>query len=109
MLTAVLAAVADPTRRTVFEMLVDAGPSTATVLSAELGISRQAVAKHLALLEECRLANSEKVGRETRFTAKPDQLQPVVSWTERTNDAWRRRLTRLGEVAASPAVEQVDH
>lgn len=99
-LTAILAAVADPTRRTVFERLVAAGPTTATALSAELGISRQAVAKHLAQLADCRLAESRRVGRETRYSARPDQLEPVTDWTERTNTLWNRRLGRLAELTS---------
>ncbi len=101
-LTAILAAVADPTRRTVFERLVTVGPSTATALSAELGISRQAVAKHLAQLADCRLAEPKRVGRETRYSARPHQLEPVTDWTERTTTLWHRRLNRLGEVTSGP-------
>lgn len=97
-LSAVLAAVVDPTRRTVFERLVTSGPTTATVLSGELGITRQAVAKHLAQLADCELAERNRVGRETLYSARPERLEPVTAWTKRTNELWNRRLGRLADV-----------
>jgi DNA-binding transcriptional ArsR family regulator len=92
---AVFSALADPTRRTVFDRLVDSGPASATHLSGELPVTRQAVAKHLAVLEEAGLVTRDRVGRETRFVANPDALEEVSRWIEQVGSAWDTRLQRL--------------
>lgn len=90
-----LDALGDPTRRRAFELLAEHGPTTATALAPMLDISRQAVAKHLALLAEGGLAASERVGRETLYRARPERLQLLVAWSERTRVLWAGRLDRL--------------
>ncbi len=92
---AVLAALGDPTRRRTFELLAEHGPTTATALAPILDISRQAVAKHLALLADGGLAVSERVGRETRYRALPERLDLLTAWSDRTRALWTRRLDRL--------------
>ncbi|MGV3760569.1 MAG: ArsR/SmtB family transcription factor [Actinomycetota bacterium] len=89
------AALADPTRRALFESLARGGPATATELARERPISRQAVAKHLGVLELAGLVAAERAGRETRFTAAPDRLDDVTRWIEEVGAAWDRRLERL--------------
>lgn len=96
----VLTALADPTRRTVFERVVAHGPLTATALAGELPVSRQAIAKHLELLGDAGLVSSTKVGRETRWSATPRPLEDATSWMTSIGDAWDRRLGRLAERAA---------
>ena len=93
---AVLAALGDPTRRQTFELLAELGPTTATVLAPMLGVSRQAVAKHLIILADGGLATSERVGRETHYRAIPERLDLLVAWSDRTRTLWSRRLDRLG-------------
>ena len=89
------AALADPTRRQIVEMLAGEGPSTATGLAGSLDITRQAVAKHLQLLAEAGLATSERVGRETRFEATLVGLQDVRGWMEQVENQWGARLNNL--------------
>lgn len=55
----VFTALADPTRRAILGALAQGGPATATDLAARLPITRQAIAKHLALLSECGLVTAE--------------------------------------------------
>ena len=64
---AVLGALGDPTRRAVLQAVAERGPLTATELAAPAGISRQAMSKHLGLLEQAGLVHGERVGRETRY------------------------------------------
>lgn len=97
----VLSALADPTRRTVFELVVDRGPMTATALAGELPVSRQAIAKHLDLLADAGLVASTKVGRETRFTATPQPLDDATAWMTSIGAAWDRRLAALAGRAAA--------
>lgn len=91
---AVFAALADPTRRQLVETLA-ASPATATVLAKDLPMSRQAVAKHLAMLASADLVASERRGRETRYTLRPEPLREVSRWVDRVGDEWADRLARL--------------
>jgi DNA-binding transcriptional ArsR family regulator len=91
----VFAALADPTRRQLFERLRREGSESATRLAAGLPVSRQAVVKHLHVLAEAGLASSERDGREVRYSAEPAPLNGAVDWMVRTGAAWDRRLDRL--------------
>jgi DNA-binding transcriptional ArsR family regulator len=92
---AVFAALADGTRRTVLRTVVEQGPVTATELASDLPISRQAVAKHLHILDEAGLVHATKEGRETRFEASTASLRPATEWIAATDAAWTHRLGRL--------------
>lgn len=89
------AALADPTRRQILEILVRDGPSTATTLAGQLDISRQAVAKHLQLLAGAGVAAGERVGRETRFEVRTEGFRDVRSWIATMEDRWTSRLDLL--------------
>lgn len=91
----VFAALADPTRRAIFRLVVDEGPLTATNVSSRLPISRQGVAKHLNVLREAGLVRAERRGRETRFEASLEPLDEVAQWMDAVGKAWDRRLERL--------------
>lgn len=101
------AALADPTRRQIVEMLIGSGPTTATALAGELDISRQAVAKHLQLLAGAGIAVSERIGRETRFEASLGGFGGVRSWMDEVEGQWSSRLDRLAR-SVEARVEQPD-
>jgi len=92
---AVFEALADPTRRAVLRDVAEQGPRTATQLAADLPVSRQAVAKHLAVLRSAGLVAPARAGRETRFTATLAPLAEAGRWLDRTGQAWEDRLARL--------------
>jgi len=94
----VFAALADPTRRHLYQTLATQGPQTATSLASELLISRQAVAKHLHLLADAGMAKSERLGRETRFHAELEPLSEVQQWIATVETEWTSRLQRLASV-----------
>lgn len=96
---AVLTALADPTRRTVFELVAKDGPLTATTISKVLPVTRQAVSKHLEHLAEAGLVSSRRHGRETRWSATPQPLAAATSWFESVGSAWDDRLTALADRA----------
>jgi DNA-binding transcriptional ArsR family regulator len=96
---AVFEALADPTRRAVLRDVAAHGPRTATELAAELPVTRQAVAKHLAVLRGAGLVAAERAGRETRFSATLAPLTEAGRWLSRTGDAWDQRLQRLQQRA----------
>lgn len=92
---AVFGALADGTRRAVLRAVVDRGPVTATAIAADLPVSRQAVAKHLAVLGDAGLVRAVRAGRESRYEAAPAALAPAREWMVLTDRAWHDRLDRL--------------
>ena len=98
----VFAALSDPTRRQVMRRLARDGSATPTELAAELPITRQAVSKHLAALEEAGLVSPERSGRETRYSFTPEALSDAVGWIEDLSDQWGRRLERLRKHLEGP-------
>lgn len=92
---AVFEALSDPTRRSVLRGLAERGPLTATSLARDLPVSRQAIAKHLAVLRRAGLVEASRVGRETRFEATPARLADAAEWLRATGSAWDDRLGRL--------------
>ena len=93
-MTDVFAALADPTRREVLELLAS-GRTTATELASELPVTRQAVAKHLAVLEDAGLVEARRRGRERRFPPTPAPLGEAISWMARVGGEWDDRLRAL--------------
>lgn len=91
----VFSALSDPTRRRMFDQLIVDGPATATMLAGQLPITRQAVAKHLGVLEAAGLVERQAAGRETRFKAVPDPLVEVQHWIDSVGEQWTDRLNRL--------------
>lgn len=92
-------ALADPTRRELLEEVATRGTATATQLAADRDITRQAVAKHLAVLAEAGLVRGEKAGRETRFTPTPAPMGEAIAWMTGVGGAWDARLKRLQQAA----------
>lgn len=92
-----LAALADPTRRAVFERLNSEGPASASKLALELPVSRQAIAKHLSLLDSVGLVDRAEEGRQVVYSARVAPLNDVASWLEAVGDQWDQRLERLRE------------
>jgi DNA-binding transcriptional ArsR family regulator len=88
-------ALADPTRRALMVRLVSKGPATATVLSADFPLTRQAVVKHLQALEAVGMVTPERQGREVRFRAHPEPLAAAVGWLLDAGASWDRRIDRL--------------
>jgi DNA-binding transcriptional ArsR family regulator len=93
---AVFAALADPTRRHLIEALATR-PASATRLAADLPISRQAVAKHLAGLRAADLVRAERSGRETLYSLDPEPLTDAAEWMARVGAEWDSRLAELSQ------------
>lgn len=92
---AVFEALADATRRAVLRDVAERGPVTATELAASLPVTRQAVAKHLAVLRDAGLVDQERAGRETRYSATTRPMVDASRWLDATGAAWDDRLGRL--------------
>ena len=94
-MTDVFDALADPNRRYVLEALAQRDTATATELAAEMPVTRQAVAKHLAALNEAGLVASRREGRETRYELTPGPLASAMDWMAGVGAQWDSRLARL--------------
>jgi DNA-binding transcriptional ArsR family regulator len=94
---AVFAALADPTRRRIVELLSTLGAQTPTELASRLPITRQGVAKHLDLLEEAGLVEWTRSGRESRYRLTPEPFETAAVWMHAVAAEWDRRLEALRE------------
>ncbi len=88
-------ALADANRRYVLEALAERDTATATELAAELPVTRQAVSKHLAALNEAGLVESRREGRETRYELTPGPLGVAMDWMASVGADWDARLAAL--------------
>jgi DNA-binding transcriptional ArsR family regulator len=88
-------ALGDPGRRSLVEAVASRGSATATELAAELPVTRQAVAKHLAALNEAGLVESRREGRETRYELTPAPLGVAMDWMASVGAEWDARLAAL--------------
>ena len=100
------AAVADPTRRRLLDALLARGEATATTLAGDLPVTRQAVAKHLSVLERAGLVDSRRVGREVRYAVRPEQLDAATEWLARVAAEWDERLGAIKRLAEASASER---
>lgn len=91
----VLAALADPTRQQIVEMLSDGTNHTLSELAGHFDMSRQAVSKHLSILNEAGIVISERHGRDRRNRLSPDGLDPLRDWFNRYSLFWDERLQAL--------------
>ena len=95
----VLAALADPTRRRVLDVIVARGEATATAVASELPVSRQAVVKHLAILDRAGLVTARRLGREVRYAVLLEQVDAAARWMAALADEWDARLQRIKRLA----------
>ena len=103
-------AVADPSRRKVLDLILAHGQATPTTLAAELPFTRQAVAKHLAVLTRAGLVEAHRHGREVRYTVRPERLDAAARAMARAAQAmaaaaarWDQRLDAIKRLAESQA------
>jgi DNA-binding transcriptional ArsR family regulator len=99
----VLSALADPTRRRLLDRLSARGEATATTLAAAMSVTRQAVVQHLAVLDAAGLVVGRRVGRERRYTLRPQRLVETARWMDRLAAQWDARLAAIKRIAEEPA------
>jgi DNA-binding transcriptional ArsR family regulator len=102
------AAVADPTRRRMLDVLLAEGEGTATTLARELPVTRQAVAKHLAVLHRAGLVEGARQGREVRYAVRPQQLDAAARSMASVAARWDQRLMAIKQIAESAARARPD-
>ncbi len=92
-------AVGDPTRRRMLDLLLRDGDGTATSLGRQLPVTRQAVAKHLGVLDRAGLVRSAPAGREKRYRVNEARLARAVAQLSSVGSAWDARLQRIKRIA----------
>jgi DNA-binding transcriptional ArsR family regulator len=92
-------AVGDPTRRRMLDLLLADGGGTATTLSDRLPVTRQAVAKHLGVLDRVGLVHGSLAGRERRYEVDEAQLARAVDQLASVGATWDARLNRIKRIA----------
>ena len=93
------AALADPTRWRVLNLLAERGEATATTLAGDLPVSRVAVVKHLAVLDRAGLVEAQRKGREVRYTVRPERLGATARDLAAIAVEWDARLAAIKRLA----------
>jgi ArsR family transcriptional regulator, cadmium/lead-responsive transcriptional repressor len=92
-------AIGDPTRRRMLDLLLVDGDGTATSLSGQLPVTRQAVAKHFGVLDRVGLVRATPAGREKRYRVDDAQLARAIAQLTAVGSAWDARLQRIKRIA----------
>jgi DNA-binding transcriptional ArsR family regulator len=92
-------AIGDPTRRRMLDLLLTDGDGTATSLAERLPVTRQAIAKHLGVLDRAGLVHGTPSGRERRYRVDDAQLARAVAQLAAVGEAWDARLRRIKRIA----------
>ena len=101
-------AIGDPTRRRVLDLILDHGEATATGVAGELPVTRQAVAKHLAVLGRAGLVEARRDGREVRYAVRPQQLDVAARSIASVAAQWDARLVAIKRIAEAAARARED-
>jgi DNA-binding transcriptional ArsR family regulator len=92
---AVMRALADPTRRAVFERVVDSGEITVAELTQGSGVTQGAISQHLKSLKQAGLVAERPEGRKVYYRAQSEGLGPLVDWMSHYGVFWRERFASL--------------
>ncbi len=98
-------ALADGNRRAMIDRL-SRGDTSVSDMAAPLGISLPAVMQHLAILEDCGLVTSRKVGRVRTCSLDTAALSQAEQWLNQRREYWNQRLDRLGEMLLETSSEK---
>src|SRR3954470_15655826 len=93
-------AIADPTRRTILT-LIALQALTPTAMAEKFDMSRQAVSKHIKVLQECELITPEPSGREIYYHFNPKKMQELDHWLNQFRTMWETRFNQLDDVLAT--------
>lgn len=89
------AALGDPTRLALVQRLSNGEAASIAVLSADTSLTRQAVTKHLSILEQVGFVERMRVGRESRYAFRPTSAQAAQAYLAKVSARWDASLERL--------------
>lgn len=90
-------AIADPTRRAIL-VLIATNALTPNAIAEQFNTTRQAVSKHIKILNECELLDEKKVGREIFYQLKIDKMKEIDKWLAQFKEIWENRFSQLDQV-----------
>ncbi|AUW41313.1 ArsR/SmtB family transcription factor [Rhizobium leguminosarum] len=94
-ITTVMRALADPTRRAVFEQIVNSDEITVVELTRASSVTQGAISQHLKALKQAGLVAERPEGRKVYYRAEPEGLEPLVDWMSHYGVFWRDRFANL--------------
>ncbi|HZP10603.1 metalloregulator ArsR/SmtB family transcription factor [Methyloceanibacter sp.] len=94
----IFSALADPTRRSLFERLAREGELTVSALTDKAGVSQPAVSKHLGQLKLAGLVKDRREGKQTHYRVEPKGLAPLIDWMSVYAAFWRDRFDQLEDL-----------
>jgi ArsR family transcriptional regulator, cadmium/lead-responsive transcriptional repressor len=102
-------AIADPTRRKLLDLLVARGDATATTLTGEMPVTRQAITKHLAVLQRAGLIDSQRLGREVVYEVRQERLDEATRALSEVANRWDQRLRAIKRLAEQAHASDPQH
>ncbi len=97
-ITQIMRALADPTRRTVFERIAGAEEVSVAELTRGSGVTQGAISQHLKSLKQAGLVAERAEGRNVYYRAEPEGLAPLVDWMGHYGVFWRERFAGLRDL-----------
>ena len=94
----VMRALADPTRRMVYQRLASEGEASVAALTSGSGVTQGAVSQHLKLLKQAGLVAERPEGRHVFYRARPEGLSPLLAWIDAHTVFWRDRFADLRDL-----------
>lgn len=93
-------AIADPTRRAIIT-LIAIQAMTPNALAAHFDTTRQAVSKHLRILQECDVVRAEQRGREIYYQLEIEKMKEIDKWLEQFRKIWETRFIQLDDLLST--------
>lgn len=103
-LNSVMRALADPTRRSVFERIARSREITVVELTRDSGVTQGAVSQHLKTLKQAGLVAERPEGRKVYYRAEPEGLEPLFDWMTYYRAFWSESLDKLRDL-----LKEIDH
>src|SRR5215471_3723614 len=97
-INAVMRALADPTRRALFERVASTSEITVAELTKGSGVTQGAISQHLKSLKQAGLVAERPEGRNVYYRAAPEGLEPLVTWMDHYGVFWRERFQNLRDL-----------
>jgi DNA-binding transcriptional ArsR family regulator len=94
----IFSALAEPTRRTIVELLASNGPLSATDISNQFAMSPPAISQHLKVLREANVVRMEKRAQQRIYQLNPDAMGELEGWVKHMTQLWNQRFDALEEV-----------
>lgn len=88
-------ALAEPTRRSIIEILADSGQLPASAIASRFRVSAPAISQHLKVLREAKLVRMEKRKQQRIYYLNPEGVQEVEDWAKKLSEEWETRFQRL--------------